>query len=296
MPSSAVIDIAIGLILVYLVLSLICTIANETIANLVSLRAKTLRSGVEDLIDDKDLRKCFADHGLIVSAKVTSGRNGPSYLSGRSVALALLDSLNTGKSVPTVEDFVSAIQKLPESNVKDALATAAAETKGDIHKLRAGVAAWFDDSMDRLSGIYKRRLHWISFAVGLFLAVLLNADTAVISKSLWADSAIRGQAVEMANTIVKTQANPNKTTLAELEQDLRPMPLGWDPAPGRLDAGWYKSWFGIFEKSIGWLMTALAITLGAPFWFDLLGKFMSLRTSGAKPPSDDARKDAQLSG
>jgi hypothetical protein len=276
-------DIAIGLILVYLVLSLICTIANESIANMISLRAKTLRSGIERLIDDKEMHKCFAEHGLIASAKVSSGSNGPSYLSGRSVALALLDSLNTGKPVPTVQDFVDAIQKLPESNVKDALSTAAAEAKDDIDKLRAGVAAWFDDSMDRLSGIYKRRLHWISFGVGLFLTILLNADTAAISKSLWADSAIRGQAAEIANDMAKTQTNPTRATLTELQQDLRPMPIGWDPAPGRPDAGWYNSRFGIFEKIIGWLMTALAITLGAPFWFDLLDKFMSLRTSGVKP-------------
>jgi hypothetical protein len=34
---------------------------------------------------------------------------------------------------------------------------------------------------------------------------------------------------------------------------------------------------------IGWIITALAIMLGAPFWFDLLTKLIQLRTSGAKP-------------
>jgi hypothetical protein len=34
---------------------------------------------------------------------------------------------------------------------------------------------------------------------------------------------------------------------------------------------------------IGWLITALAISLGAPFWFDLLYKFISLRNAGKKP-------------
>jgi len=284
MLSSAVIDIALGLVFVYLLLSLICTIANETIANLVSLRARTLRSGIVALIDDNKLRESFADHGLIASAKASAG-GVPSYLSGRSVTLALLDSLDTGKPVPTVDDLMGAIQKLPDSNVKDALATAAREAKGDMEKLRAGVAAWFDDSMDRLSGIYKRRLHWISFAVGLGLTILLNADTVAISKSLWTDSAMRGQAVEIASSYAKVQPDPAKATLAELQQNLRPLPLGWDSAPGRPDAGWYLSWYGSFEKIVGWLITALAITLGAPFWFDLLDKFMSLRTSGTKPPA-----------
>ena len=37
-----------------------------------------------------------------------------------------------------------------------------------------------------------------------------------------------------------------------------------------------------FMKLIGWLLTALAISLGAPFWFDLLNKFVKLRESGPK--------------
>lgn len=34
---------------------------------------------------------------------------------------------------------------------------------------------------------------------------------------------------------------------------------------------------------LGWLATALACTLGAPFWFDALGKLIKLRAAGAKP-------------
>jgi len=284
MPSNAIIDISIGLILIYLVLSLICTIANEFVANIVSLRARTLRAGITRLIDDQDLRALFMDHGLIASAQVSSdSRLGPSYLSGRSVALALLDSLNTGKPIPEVQDIVTAIGKLPDSNVKDALQTAATQARGDIDKLRAGVASWFDDSMDRMSGIYKRRMHWISFGIGLAITIVLNADTVSVSKSLWLDSALRAQAVQLASTVAAKQSNPAQATITELQQDLRPMPVGWDSAPGRPDYNWYRSLSGTLEKIVGWLITALAITLGAPFWFDLLGKFVNLRTSGDKP-------------
>jgi len=40
----------------------------------------------------------------------------------------------------------------------------------------------------------------------------------------------------------------------------------------------------------GWTVTALAISLGAPFWFDLLNKMMRLRGSVATPTSDDKEK------
>lgn len=38
-----------------------------------------------------------------------------------------------------------------------------------------------------------------------------------------------------------------------------------------------------WETFAGWLITALAISLGAPFWFDLLNKLVQLRSSGKKP-------------
>ncbi len=40
----------------------------------------------------------------------------------------------------------------------------------------------------------------------------------------------------------------------------------------------------------GWVITALAISLGASFWFDLLNKFMKLRASLANSSVDDKQK------
>jgi hypothetical protein len=38
-----------------------------------------------------------------------------------------------------------------------------------------------------------------------------------------------------------------------------------------------------FERIIGWLLTIFAISLGAPFWFDVLNRFMNLRSAGKSP-------------
>jgi hypothetical protein len=38
----------------------------------------------------------------------------------------------------------------------------------------------------------------------------------------------------------------------------------------------FLDWLG---RLPGWLLTALAITLGAPFWFDLLNKIMVIRST-----------------
>jgi len=46
----------------------------------------------------------------------------------------------------------------------------------------------------------------------------------------------------------------------------------------------------ILKSLMGWIITALALSLGAPFWFDLLNKLMKLRGSVATPTSDDREK------
>ena len=55
--------------------------------------------------------------------------------------------------------------------------TSLTEAQGDLDKLRTSVATWFDDSMERLSGAYKRKLKWISMLVGLVVAIAFNADS-----------------------------------------------------------------------------------------------------------------------
>ncbi len=33
------------------------------------------------------------------------------------------------------------------------------------------------------------------------------------------------------------------------------------------------------EHSLGWILTAVAISMGAPFWFDMLNKVVAVRSS-----------------
>ncbi len=61
----------------------------------------------------------------------------------------------------------TAIQNLPPSNIKDALVTSLTVAQGNFDQFRKHVATWFDDSMDRLSGAYKRHMKFISIVVGL---------------------------------------------------------------------------------------------------------------------------------
>jgi len=286
MNINSVLDIAIGLILMYLVLSLVCTSVNEFIATIFDMRARTLRTGIEHIIDSPALRDVFNKHGLVVAA-TPGGNSSPSYLSGSSFALALLDSLDPNKPLPQI-DIEAALQNLnlAGTNVGDLLATSLATAGNDLEKLKTNLATSFDQMMDRLSGIYKRRLKWISLGIGFAIALAINADSLVVAKSLWADSSLRAEMAQTAQTIVQagTPGNDQKPSIDKVanniktaEEQLRPLPVGWDFGSRATSATFWAL------KIAGLVITAVALSLGAPFWFDLLSKFMKIRGTGDKP-------------
>jgi hypothetical protein len=282
---SAVIDTVIGLVLMYFVLSLLCTVINEYIATWLALRATTLQDALQNLLDVPQLRRDFYNHGLIDGASAAVNGKHVSYLSGTTFATALLGSLDPNKPIPAFADLSQAIQNLPDSNIRDALLSHVTTAQGDVDRLRTGVATWFDQTMERVSGVYKRYLKWLSLAVGLGLAIAINADTFAIANALWGDDALRTEMSSVAGQVLTDASKSNQATppttvttisaVKNAEDELRPLPLGWTGAwPQRLSIVW---------KLAGLLLTALALSLGAPFWFDLLSMFMNVRGTGPKP-------------
>ena len=113
--------------------------------------------------------------------------------------MALLGSLDPTKPVPGFADMESAIRHLPDSNIRDVLLSHVGSVGQDVTRLRDGVATWFDQTMDRLSGVYKRKLKIISFIVGFLLAIAVNADTITVANALWHDNVLRDQIVQIAS-------------------------------------------------------------------------------------------------
>lgn len=293
MGTSVVLDVVIGLILMYLLLSLISTVINEYIASFLKLRARNLRAGIENLLDDPAIKEAMAKAPLVKAAAAVSGKQGPSYLPSRTFALALLDAVGKQNGVAKLENakaVTGAIAQLPDSNLKGVLETLTQDAKDDVEEIRAQIAGWFDDMMDRASGVYKRKMQLISLAVGLALAVGANADTVAVAKALWSDATLRAQLVQSASDFVeRTEYIDDLMDLEQIQTELRPMPIGWDFNAPYFGTDWYASLSGIFLKICGLLLTAAAVALGAPFWFDLLSKFVKLRGSGARPKASGAK-------
>lgn len=274
-------DVAIGLIFVYLVMSLVCTAVREFAAAVFNARAKNLEDGIDDLLPA--LKDAFYGHALIQSLNENGKK--PSYIPAKTFALALLDLVASGAS--TADELKTAIEKVQNERVKQALLVLLHDANGELHKLLANVERWFEDAMDRVSAWYKRRTQWILVGLAIAIAVAANVDTIRIANTLSHDRALRDALVAQAqayaaqhpNGVQEADAAPKAVAADVRAIGSLGVPLGWSASAGAqpMDAGDYA------RKLVGLLLSAFAISLGAPFWFDMLNKIMTIRAAGDTP-------------
>lgn len=320
MLDSAILEVLTGLVFVYLLLSLLCTIINELLARFLQLRATNLREGIGELLADPNVagiahdlynhplishlaherfsgwKRVWKDVGGIGKKGEQPPENGaasgdevpkkflPSYISSKNFARALVDILlpaesNNGNELNALRE---SIQQLENESLRKALLSLADTSNRNLDEIRENIESWFDDAMDRVTGWYKRRLQYISLAIAFLITVGFNADTISIGNTLWHDQDLRTAVAEQAHQAL---SNCSKTPLSSCDhwteytnvaQELHAFPLGWPND--------HPSSFGeILLSLLGWIITALAVSLGAPFWFGLLNKLDAIRTSGAKP-------------
>ena len=163
MFGSTVVEVAIGLIFVYILLSLLCSAINELLAQIFHLRSKTLEKGIERLLTDQSIRDAFYSHPLVQSLgskKPGAGKGKPSYIPSRVFATALLDTLAPDDAKPAGGGF-SEMRKVIEDieipDLKKALRALFDAAEGKLDGARKNVENWFDDTMERVSGWYKRK-------------------------------------------------------------------------------------------------------------------------------------------
>jgi hypothetical protein len=300
----------------------------EAIAGLLAWRAANLEQGLRNMLAQGsvpaagDIINKFYDHRLIRTlykegswphlsrasrplkrksrGPNTPWKNGrlPSYISPRSFALALMDTVapNARKSengtVSESHDLIAKMRKeikgageIP-NGAKDALISLLDDARGDIDAFRQRLEAWFDDTMARASGWYKRKAQLVLCILAAFIAVGLNANTLTIGERLWKDPAVRAAVVEQATSPEVTGQTPGKDAKERLNNaannvdDVAKLgiPIGWtsdESDPRHVDFG--DNWIPIVG---GWFLTFAAISLGAPFWFDTLSRLSRLRNSG----------------
>lgn len=173
----------------------------------------------------------------------------------------------------------------------------------DVDDFEANVARWYDDHMDRVSGWYKRHVRWFSLAIGLVLVLLFNVNTIRIADSLYSNQAVQASVVTVATQKTSCQGTQPAACLGDLQAKIAQfsafgLPVGWGDLPAcatrhcswldrhglaNLSQGGIDDVWAFLLVLLGWALTIGALTPGARFWFDLLSKLGSLRSTGPKP-------------
>jgi hypothetical protein len=291
MFGSTVFDVAIGLIFVFLLLSLICSAANELIEMVLKKRARNLEKGIAELIGDPTTTKEFLtaiyQHGLVNSLYRGEYKPGsrelPSYIPAQNFALAVMQVKEQWTAIPAGG---GAAKLLPE-NIKTAFAALEKNAAGDAKKLQESIEGWYNSAMDRVSGWYKRRSQSFILVMGLAIAFLVNADCIQIVQRLSSDTSLRQSVVALAQAAAKDPQSNGKP-VEVIKDDIKTLdalglPVGWSDG---------KRPEVTLQHVLGWILTALAVSLGAPFWFDMLNKIMVVRST-VKPNEKSGKEGSK---
>lgn len=312
MPTSQILDVAIGLVFAYLLLSTAASAIKEFIAGFFQLRGKMLEQALEQMLGPEPARSNLpgaptADTDnlaslILKSPLVTAGaRNGfVSYVHSKDFAATLLNAVGIVGNLGA-EQLRNQIGDITNPRVKTILLAMLDAASNDVAKFRENLEDFYDHTMDRVSGWYIRQAQKILFAIGIVLCGALNADTVMMAGELWVNPTLRAAQVAAAETAVKGQKPVDNSaasaTVAVVEEraadtqksirDTKVLPIGWKtssevPADPRLVHSLNDCWFWLW-KIFGILLSAGAVTMGAPFWFDTLSKLVNVRSAGAKP-------------
>jgi hypothetical protein len=302
---SPAIEIAIALAFVFFLLSLIVSALTEWLAAALKLRAKTLREGLEGMLGDKDVASEVLKHPLVRTDLREDCKHTPSYIAPHEFATAFRD-LVTPVSAAAEERRPTARLSDGEGGTKTVQISAKLATQ--LRTLSASPTAVPPvESMDRVSGWYKRKSQKITVVLALLVTLALNASALRIAEHLAEEPTVRAAVVARAEAARTAAVEGERSTekgeaaeeepaegetkgTSELKQAGKDMEEALDDLSDlKLPIFWAEEYvpdwnFDSIARAVaGWVITWFAISLGAPFWFDALNKFANLRMAGRKP-------------
>jgi hypothetical protein len=237
-----ILEVGIGLALVFTLVALICSIVNEWISAMLEKRGNLLWEGIENLVG-QELRGDICGHQLMqglvrkqtwfdaILKRILPGidRAKPSYVPTEMFVATLLDIIGAraaaggnprvaGQLPTTFAGLQTAVQNangVPD-NVKQALLALVNDAGGaaadQLEKAKKHIGDWFDAGMGRVTGWYKRWSQLVLILVGLGVAFFLGVDCIAIAKRLWTDPVVREQVAQAAEEFVdRNQEDPRLT-------------------------------------------------------------------------------------
>jgi hypothetical protein len=237
-------------------------------------RTKTFKDIVPSYISPSTFARVLLDITGKTSALVAPSGGDQSQAVGAQPASPGTEQQPTGPPPAPTDASVTTPGPVSIPAV-DSIMTAAG---ADITRAEKEIEKWFNDTMDRLSGYYKRWTKRLLLIFAVIVVIAFNVNTIQLAQSLWREPAVRAGVVQSAqnptNPSSQTAAGQQATTAVDQALNL---PIGWSSSTWHVDDG---QWVWTI---VGWLLSIGAVSLGAPFWFGVFGRITSLRSTGPPP-------------
>jgi len=234
MQLDAILEVAIGLVFVWLVISVATMEAQNRIGILLGWRAEYLEKSILTMLKDKTLVDKFYEHPLVMELALKD-KNGnhikdkrgiirrPEYIPNATFAAVacevIINAGREGSDVPldtmSLDQMTASIRSLAEKNPNLArvnhyllpnMEKAVDDIETKLAEYRKNTEGWFNDVMSQTSGWYKIRAQWLAFWIGLAIAVFMNIDTINIAQKLWQEPTARAVIVAQAQAEVQASA------------------------------------------------------------------------------------------
>ena len=294
MSVSTILEIIIGLILIYYVLGVIVSAVTSWITKTLQTRAKDLEGYLNGLLDDKDKLDEIMANPLITALKPVRLTPIVGFFTGQTaeystekIPTGIFLTAVLGRGIDTYQTFdevkqaaENALNGLPDtSRLKNDVTKLINEAEGNLAQLRYSLESWFDGVMDKASATFAIHARRIVVALALVVTLVSGVDSIDIALQLWNQPNLRAVASAKAVQIADG---------GELEPDIKVLVSTLE----ELELDYHNDWWNTrnspdapnatLMKVIGLAITWVAVAQGSSFWYDVMKKVTSIaRSSGS---------------
>ncbi len=300
MSISLVLEVAVGLIVIYYILGSVVSLVTQWINEFFESRGKALEQYLIKLVGDakiedlknlpqmQALRPIRYKNALSVFGSATE----PKMIEKVPVATLVdaffdLSGLTVKKEMELLE-LAELVDKLPDSDGKKAFITWINQGVTSIESLRTRTTAYFTGVLEQAAATFRARARSFVIILSIGITILFGTDSIQLARNLWTNAELRAIAAAQANAVVAREgASADLSNLVD-ELGQYSIRIGWWQTQQFPEGNNVGDWaLFIFLKVLGLGITAAAVSQGSSFWYDLLKK-MASPTKGASGSSSQS--------
>jgi hypothetical protein len=319
-------DILIGATTVVLIFSMAVTVITQAVTSLLNKRGKHLLGGLASLlqqlgIPSRDVAEKIAN--AVLTHPMVAGANGElgTVIQRAEFTKLLLDMASDQGAAGLESNAKSALQDMLKKNgINDPaltlkniramsllletsnpeLASSVRDELAILHEAAsdyvAKIHSWFDQTIDRVSQAFTKHAHRVTIVTAFVVVLVAQLDIIAVVDRLSIDEQFRSAVVSDAAKATNDAAKQAGASTGAYNIDTHSYYNLLNSA-GLITLPTNRQWFEQLSdprKYPGMIIAILLVSLGAPFWYNILKDLIGLRSSLAQK-DDQQRAQRQSS-